>query len=205
MYYFAVLILIISAVFFHVLFRASMSFYLCSKQLLMTDKILHFLSTSQGWIVTILTFLASLLGDASVIFRYMWILIMMDAIFGVYVSFLKGKFFLSYLGRETLKKGFIYTGIFIAVLYTERIFAEDAVICTRLASSCICGCELWSILGNISIINPSLPIVRLLRKYLSGEIAKKLGCKVSEVEDILNNKRYRHENNETSTRHDQEI
>lgn len=70
----------------------------------------------------------------------------------------------------------------------ESHVIEDCVVTSKLAFSIISAVELWSIASNAIILMPNMPFLRIFRKYLGAEIAKKLEINESDVEDILNKK-----------------
>ena len=57
---------------------------------------------------------------------------------------------------------------------------------TGVVASVICATELWSISGNILIVNPNIPFFNIIRPALKGEIARKLNIPEDDVDDALN-------------------
>ena len=57
---------------------------------------------------------------------------------------------------------------------------------TGVVASVICATELWSISGNILIVNPNIPFFNIIRPALKGEIARKLNISEDDVDDALN-------------------
>lgn len=111
-----------------------------------------------------------------------------DAFWGVVVSLKLGKFARSDLFRQTVVKLAAYGTVMFVFIGIERILHIETVLPTAAIVSIISVCELWSICGNILIVNPNIPILSLLRSVLKGEIARKLGISESEVSDVLDKK-----------------
>lgn len=146
------------------------------------DKIVVVAQNAFGWLLAVVALVAGYLGDSAMAFAGVGVAIVMDAVWGIIVAVKSKKFILSLLLRETVNKLFIYGTTLAMVLFIERSLNEDWYIATRVVCAIASACELWSICANILIIKPNFPFVKLFRRYLIGEISKKIG--ISEDEFI---------------------
>ena len=149
------------------------------------EKLNTIANNSFGWVLTSLSLVASYLGDSLVAFTAIGVAIILDAIWGTIVSVKQGKFILSHLMRETMNKFLIYSTTLAMVLFIERSINQDWQIATRIVCAIAASCELWSICANILIIKPNFPFIKLFRRYLIGEISRKIGVSKSELENDI--------------------
>ena len=149
------------------------------------EKIFKPLETIYGWLASLSVFAVTFLGDGKNMIMAVITLVLMDAIFGVWVSIRQDKFFLSTLARDTVKKLSIYLSMQICVLILDKIIGNDVIVCMRVTTAMIVVCEIWSILASVLIIQPNFLVANLLKKYLTGEIAKKMDIDKKDVEKVL--------------------
>lgn len=138
-----------------------------------------------GWGVVAASFLLNYFGETYAAFGSVLAVVTIDGVFGVISAVKRKNFILSYLGRETMSKIFIYLSVVCVVHIIEDTAVDWSTFATPLISALICAVELWSILGHVSILKPDLPLVALLRNYLLGEIARKLDVTPDEADKIL--------------------
>lgn len=122
--------------------------------------------------------------------------IIFDGIWGVAAARKSGKFILSDLGKDTLKKIGAYGTALVMVMLIENLaFGSHQVLSNQgantrylvdIVATIIAAVEFWSICGNILIVYPNAVFFRLLKLPLTGEIARKLKVSEDEVKDILN-------------------
>ena len=122
--------------------------------------------------------------------------IIFDGIWGVAAAHKSGKFILSELGKDTLKKIGAYGTALVMVMLIENLaFGSHQVLNSQgantrylvdIVATIISAVEFWSICGNILIVYPNAVFFRLLKLPLTGEIARKLKVSEEEVKDILN-------------------
>ena len=122
--------------------------------------------------------------------------IIFDGIWGVAAARKSGKFILSELGKDTLKKIGAYGTALVMVMLIENLaFGSHQVLNSQgantrylvdIVATIISAVEFWSICGNILIVYPNAVFFRLLKLPLTGEIARKLKVSEEEVKDILN-------------------
>lgn len=152
------------------------------------EKLAKPLETIHGWICTLAVFGLSFLGDGANLVVAALAVTVLDAVFGVWSSVKRGRFFESRRLRDTVVKLLIYFALQIATLILDKVMGID-LICVRVTTALIVVCEIWSMLASVTIIYPDFVVGKLLKKYLSGEIANKLALDKDDVSDILENKK----------------
>ena len=144
------------------------------------------LTSIYGWLVLSLTSLLAYFIGLRVMFIVLGLLILADFIFGIIASITTGKPITSDRMRSTLIKVMVYL---IIIMFT---FAISTTICVSFPITAVFSLaalvELLSVIGNLLIIAPNLPFLRLFKWVVSGEIAAKLNINKEELEDILENK-----------------
>lgn len=147
------------------------------------------MSSPAGWFVaTASLLLDNILGHGASIFMVL-VTVIIDMYLGIRVSHKRGKFTLSFLMRETVGKIEVY-GISLLVFITiDTILPERISISTEIVSTIIILVEFWSSAAALLILYPKTPLLKLLQKRLTGEIATKLDITPEEVEHILNNEK----------------
>ena len=111
-----------------------------------------------------------------------------DALFGIWVARRQGRFILSELLRTTFFKLMVYLNLVVVFVFIDKFAGAGGLetrITTMIVASAICLAEAWSSCGNALIINPNFPLLRLLRRALTGEIARKLEIDPDQVENYL--------------------
>ncbi len=117
---------------------------------------------------------------------FIMLCVLVDAFWGIFVALKMGRFARSDLFRQSVIKMSAYGTVLFMLIGMERILGIESVLPTAIIASVIAACELWSICGNIMIVNPNIPVLSLMRNVLKGEIARKLGIEESDVETALN-------------------
>lgn len=141
------------------------------------------LSTLSGWLMAVCVFIADYFGGHKFVCWLVIAVTVMDAIWGIAVSLKLGNFTTSELARQTIVKLAVYGCILFAFVGLDRV--ADMTISASVIGSLIVLVETWSSCGAMLILYPHIVILRLLKKHLAGEIASKLNCDVSEVENVL--------------------
>lgn len=113
------------------------------------------------------------------------VVVILDAFWGIAAAIKQKRFACSELMRSTFVKFSAYATAVILAIFMEDVTSMDTTICSAIVSAGICATELWSIAGNILIIEPNIPFFKLLRPALRGEIARKLGVSEDEVDNVL--------------------
>ena len=150
------------------------------------DKITSLFNNILGLGMALFMVIASYLGESAMAFGAVGLAVVLDAMWGIIVAVSQKKFILSHLLRETMNKFFIYSTTLGVVLFIERSINQDWYIATRVVCAIATSCELWSICANILIIKPNFPFIKLFKKYLVGEISRKIGISISEFENSVN-------------------
>lgn len=149
------------------------------------SKLSAILQTVQGWAVAVALFLAEyFFGSHATVVWLVVAVTMMDAVWGVAVSVRHGQFTLSELLRLTIAKVAVYGCALAVFIGLDKVTGTE--LSTDVVGSAIILCEAWSMMGSMLIIYPHIPILQLLRKALTGEIANKLRITPDEVEEALN-------------------
>lgn len=117
------------------------------------------------------------------------VFVLIDMLFGLAVTIYKKGWnhIMSCRLRDSLIKIFFYLVIIIGLFAIETVLVDGYAITAKLAFAVITATELWSIIANMLILFPNLPALNLLKKYLTKEIAKKLGEEnIENIEETLN-------------------
>lgn len=134
--------------------------------------------------------------------------IIFDGIWGVAAARKQGKFALSELMRDTLKKIGAYGTALVMVMLIENLaFGSHEMTSNEgthsrfivdIVATIVAAVEFWSICGNILIVHPNAVFFRLLKLPLIGEIARKLKISEDEVKEIFDNQEKANNNNGSS-------
>lgn len=152
-------------------------------------KLSEALSSIHGWLLGIVIVLVNFFAGYHIVLYGILTAVSFDAFFGIWVALKQHKFILSELLRATLFKLMVYLNMIVISIFLDRFAGAggmDTRITTMLIACAICLAETWSSCGNALIINPQFPFLRLMRKALTGEIARKLGIPPQQVETYLN-------------------
>lgn len=151
----------------------------------MFDKFASALSTIYGWLLTIGIGVVNFFAGYELSIIAVVFCVFADLFWGIWAAVKQHKFAQSELVRDTLSKFVAYaTAIIMAVLMDKLSF--DSIICTSIFTLVICVAEVWSISGNILIVNPNIVFFRIIKPALKGEIAKKLNVTEDQVDEVLN-------------------
>lgn len=141
------------------------------------------LNTAYGWLVAALIFIGNFFAPACYPFIVVGILVLIDLGWGVAVAFKKGEFFLSEALRDTCIKVAIYASCLASVYLLEQMF-YTGIVATSIASALAGTCEVFSFSASILIIKPKFPFISLFREQLRGEMEKKLGRPLNELNNF---------------------
>lgn len=170
-----------------IIFKTEMESQLIDVPAKILAAILTLFSTVWGKILTIVTFMCTYFLPVKDMVHIAFIFVLVDMMLGVAVT-LKRKgiaHILSTRLRDSLVKGFVYV-VFIGGLYAiEKNIVDGFYITSKVAFAIVTGVELWSIAANILILSPNLVFLRIFRRYLTQEMAKKLEMAQDEVEEFL--------------------
>lgn len=138
-----------------------------------------------GYAISIGVFIATFFGDRIILWYYIMGCLAFDLFWGIWSASKLGNFTLSLCLSKTAMKLAIYFSLFTMVYLAETAFVGNMQIATRAFCMILCSAEIWSTLGHILIVHPDTPIVKLLGKYLIGEISKKTGIPISKLKKQL--------------------
>jgi hypothetical protein len=148
-------------------------------------------SSFTGYVITLTTFSLTYFMPVKELIHVVFALVIADTLFGVLVA-IKRKGVSSILSsrlRNSIIKLFVYS-VFIAGFFAiETNLIDGYYVTSRIIFAIASGVELWSIAANILILSPNLVFLRIFKKYLAQEMAKKLEMAEDEIGDFLNNKK----------------
>lgn len=137
-------------------------------------------------IVFAFTWAATWLGETREVLIYLvFAAALLDLIWGIASSIKQKRFVLSVGLTKTCIKIVVYLSILLVVALAEKALAEDWNLIFRLTASVLIVAEGVSVCGHILIIKPDVPVIRLLWKILSSEIAKKLNIEVTDLDEYI--------------------
>lgn len=150
----------------------------------MFTKLSLILQTAQGWMIALGVFLAEyFFADHATVVWLVLTATLLDAVWGIAVSISHGQFTLSELMRLTVAKIAVYGCALAVFIGLDKVTGTE--LSTDIVGGAIILCETWSMLGSMLIIYPHIPVLQLLKKALTGEIANKLRISPEEVEEVL--------------------
>ena len=94
---------------------------------------------------------------------------------------------LSELARNTYSKLSVYGCCIVLFIGIDKMVGSDTGITTSAICIGIVLVEAWSTCGSMIICYPDLPFLKLLKKALTGEIARKLNVPTDKVDEVLYN------------------
>lgn len=142
-------------------------------------------STVAGWLVTTTIIIANFFAGYALSASAVLVAVVLDAFWGIASALKRGKFAYSELMRDTITKLTSYGTALVICIFCERLLDASTTLATSVVSAIICATELWSMAGSILIINPDIPLFKLFRHVLTGEIARKLRIDEDKVEEAL--------------------
>ena len=150
------------------------------------SKLLNVLQTVQGWVIGVCVAIADYFAGHSFVVYLVTAVTLMDAGWGIAVSIRNGQFALSELARLTIDKVLVYGSVMFVFVGLDHF--ADTTVTASVVGAAIVLVELWSSCASMIILFPHIPLLKLLRKALAGEIAAKLHISPDEVEDALDGK-----------------
>ena len=162
----------------------------------------NLLSTAWGKLLVAISFTASLLMPIKDILLITFGLVMADMFFGLLVTIkIKGwSHILSSRLRDSLVKLFFYTIFIVSFYLIESRIIDGYYVTSKAIFAILSGVELWSISANMLILSPNILFLRIFRKYLIQEMAKKLDMAREDVEEFLKEKSKLKKNDKVDTK-----
>ena len=140
-----------------------------------------------GTFILLSTWIAEFLGGYELAVWSVVTTVILDLIWGVWASVIRGQFAKSELFRETIRKMTAYITALVVFILCEKNIPGDTFFIVSIISTIICATELWSMSANILIVIPNAVFFKLLRPALKSEIASKLHVSEEKVDEILDN------------------
>lgn len=161
------------------------------------------MSTIWGFVIACAIAMLNFFAGYRIALLVVFVAILFDGIWGIAAASKQGKFALSELMRDTLKKIGAYGTALVMVMMIENLAfgshqvdsneGTDTRFIVDVVATVISAVEFWSICGNILIVYPNAVFFRLLKSPLIGEIARKLKMSEEEVKEIFNDKKKKDE------------
>lgn len=141
-----------------------------------------------GAFVSFLGVLMGLFAGHIIVIHALIFCLLFDFVVAIWVDVKFKQFCLTKVVERLITKIVAYFGSITLVLYIESSinFLDGTFFNGGILSGLICATELWSILGGMLAINPNIPGLKLLRRLLKSEIARKVGIEESELEKTIN-------------------
>lgn len=145
------------------------------------------LGTIWGKLLIFAGFIAITFGSISAMIHIVLIICLIDMIMGCSVVIYKKGWghILSSKLRDTLIKAFFYVLLLMLLFLIETQLVDGYYFTSKAAFAMISGVELLSITASMLILFPNFPVLKLLKKVLTKEMAKKLGLTEEEVKDDI--------------------
>ena len=142
-----------------------------------------------AWIAGLGLFIAEAFAGHTAVIYTILVLTTLDMIWGVAVARKLKEYTRSELLRQTVFKLLVYATLLIAFILLDKLVGDSVgltiTITTGFVGMIVSLVEIVSSIASMLILWPNMPILRMLKKVLMGEIAGKLGCDVKEVDKIL--------------------
>lgn len=138
-----------------------------------------------GVLIIIGTWITEFIGGYELAIWSVMICVILDLIWGVWASVIRGQFAKSELFRETITKLTAYATALLVFILCEKNIPGDSFFIVSVIATIMCGTELWSMGANILIVCPKAVFFKLLRPALKSEIASKLHISEDKVDEIL--------------------
>lgn len=159
---------------------------MCGQACIITTKLMDILNSFAGWVCAMWIFVVNFFAGYERAIVAVVACVVLDTIWGIAAQLKQGHFALSELGRNgMLSKWCLYASVIIAFIHIENMAGIESHITVVLISSLICLVEIWSMSGSALIINPNMPFLRLFRRVLTGEIARKMDTTPEAVEEFF--------------------
>lgn len=156
-------------------------------------KLVAIFSTVQGWIGTLLLCICSYFAGHEFSVTAVIIAVVIDLIWGIWAAVIQKRFTLSELMRETISKMSVYGSALVLFVTIDKLLGSQSGLTVPIISSVIVMIETWSFAAAALIVFPDFPLLKLLQKVLTGEIANKLRIDPKDVEEYMNIRRsFRH-------------
>ena len=140
------------------------------------------LSTFYGGISSTAILVGQFLAPGWYPFAVVGLCVIMDLCWGIAVARKQKRFFLSECLRDTCLKIAIYGSALLSVYLIEQMFSAGGIFFTCIISAIAGTCEIFSFSASILIIKPNFPLISIFKNQLKGEMEKKLGTSIPELQ-----------------------
>lgn len=138
-----------------------------------------------AWAISAIMFILGALGNVGYSMLIMVVLSGVDMLLGIGSSLKTGIGIQSRRLRDTPIKVFVYVLVVLCMFMFDCLI--DNLTCTTtkylaLVSCCVfAAVEIWSIIGNITIVFPSVGAIPLIKRMFASEVNKKLSVSVDDL------------------------
>lgn len=151
----------------------------------MAHKLGEALQTAWGWAAAALSFCAGWFAGSGTAILITLLAVVLDGVWGIAAALKQGRFALSELARESVMKMTVYGTAVICFIGIDKLLGIESGMTLAVVCAVIVLTELWSICANALICYPDMPFLKLMRRALIGEIARKLGVREDDVRQTL--------------------
>lgn len=151
----------------------------------MLVKLVDALSTVWGWLLLLVGVIIDFVGGNGTAVLFVVLAVVVDAGWGITVSIKQKRFAKSELMRDSLSKLAVYGTVLFMFISVDKLITANVTLTTSVVSSLIILVELWSASASMLICYPNMPFLKLMRKALKGEIARKLSINEDDVNKAL--------------------
>jgi hypothetical protein len=148
-------------------------------------KLSEILSTIYGWLLCLSMVVIDYFAGYEATVQMATMAVVMDCIWGIAAAHKQGKFTLSELARNTFSKLSVYGCCIVLFIGIDRLMGLQSGLTTSAICIGIVLTEAWSTCASMLICFPDLPFLKLLKRALTGEIARKLGVDADKVDEVL--------------------
>jgi hypothetical protein len=146
------------------------------------SKLYNTLHTLLGWGMFIMALMLSTFGVKAMLFHWILIAMAFDLFFGTWSSLKRKQFHISTALVSTAIKLVMYLVIFCIPMILEKILLnKDLLMGTTIVTAFICSAEFFSSIAHMLIIKPDFIVVKIFRKFLIAEVARKMKVSHEEV------------------------
>lgn len=149
------------------------------------ERLSEIFSSAWGWVLCLFMVLLDYATGYETMVNIAVMAVVIDTVWGIASSIKQGRFALSELARNVFPKLLVYGSVIICFIGIDKLLGTSGGLTTSIICAVIVLIELWSASASMLICFPSMPFLQLLRKALTGEIARKLNVEPKDVESVL--------------------
>lgn len=147
------------------------------------SKLGHILQTVQGCLAAFGLIIIDYFAGHTFVITLVTATTLIDAAWGIAVSIHNGEFALSELARLTIGKLAVYGCAVFVFVGLDRFI--ESTITASVVGAAIVLVEFWSSSASMLILFPDFLWLRLMRKALIGEIARKMNATEDEIKEMM--------------------